>query len=433
MRSRTGGEMMRLPILSSVFRLMSFIGVGAVLALAVLAPSHAANLDEVRMHLYAGRIAAAVEAAEAQLALAPADDQARFALGTAQFLQAVERLGQGLHRHGLTTAGDAVVGLAGLPFVRIPVPPNPAPEPLTYEEFRAVLADFVGDLEDAERTLAAIDDTAITLPLNIGHIRLDLNGDGSASPQEALWQVFRQVAGAEWLDAEAADQLHTDFDASDVPWLRGYCHLLMGIAEFPLAHDWRAAFDATFHTLFPAAGLPGAALNKRPAAQPQIAMMAGIADLVAFLHLNHWPVVEPARMERALGHFEAVVDLSRENWRRILAETDSGREWIPNPRQSGALPAMQVSQERIDGWMLFLDELEALLDGKKLLPHWRFDQGINVRRVFLEPTTFDIVLLVQGSAALPYLEDGEFTTADTWRRIVTLFGGDFFRYAVWFN
>jgi hypothetical protein len=94
---------------------------------------------------------------------------------------------------------------------------------------------------------------------------------------------------------------------------------------------------------------------------------------------------------------------------------------------------MQITQEQIDAWLLFLDELDALLKGEKLLPHWRFEQGINIRRLFLEPRTFDLVLLVQGSAALPYLEDGELTTADTWRRIVSVFGGDFFRYAVWLN
>jgi hypothetical protein len=58
---------------------------------------------------------------------------------------------------------------------------------------------------------------------------------------------------------------------------------------------------------------------------------------------------------------------------------------------------------------------------------------MNLRRLFLEPTTFDLVLLIQGSAALPYLEDGELTESDTWRRIMQVFGGDFFRYAVWFN
>jgi hypothetical protein len=407
--------------------------VATIVSLAVIGPARAAPLDEIRTQLYAGRLAVAAQVAEARLAMAPADDEARFALGAVQFLQALERLGQNFYRHGLTNAGNSVVGLAGLPFVRIPVPPNPAPEQLTYERLRAILADFVGDLAEAERTLAAIDDTTIALPLNIGLIRLDLNGDGSASPEEALWQVFRQVAGAQWLDAQAADQLQTDFDASDVPWLRGYCHLLMGMAQFPLAHDWQAAFEATFHTLFPEAGLPSARLNKGPSAAPGIASMAGIADLVAFLHLNHWPVVEPARMASALSHFESVVVLSRDNWRRILAETDDGREWIPNPRQSGVLPTMQVSEEQIEAWLLFLDQLDGLLKGEKLLPHWRFDQGINVRRMFLEPTTFDIVLLIQGSAALPYLEKGELTTADTRRRIVTLFGGDFFRYAVWFN
>ena len=92
-----------------------------------------------------------------------------------------------------------------------------------------------------------------------------------------------------------------------------------------------------------------------------------------------------------------------------------------------------MTQEQIDGWMLFLAEFEALLKGEKLLPHWRFDRGINLRRMFTEPTTFDIVLLIQGSAALPYLEDGEVTSEDTWRRISQLLDGNLFRYTVWFN
>ena len=94
---------------------------------------------------------------------------------------------------------------------------------------------------------------------------------------------------------------------------------------------------------------------------------------------------------------------------------------------------MEVTQERIDGWNNFLDEFEAILQGKKLIPHWRFDEGINIYRFFHEPRTFDIVLLIQGSAALPYLEEGELTTGETWNRIETLLGGDFFRYFIWFN
>ena len=138
-------------------------------------------------------------------------------------------------------------------------------------------------------------------------------------------------------------------------------------------------------------------------------------------------------MRSVLGHLEAMIQLSRENWRRTMAETDDRNEWIPNPQQTGVLPRMQVTEQRVTGWRQFLDEFEALLQGNKLLPHWRFDQGINLRRVFTEPTTFDIVLLIQGSAAVPYLEDGDFTTGETWEQIMNLFGGDFFRYFIWFN
>jgi hypothetical protein len=43
---------------------------------------------------------------------------------------------------------------------------------------------------------------------------------------------------------------------------------------------------------------------------------------------------------------------------------------------------MPVSSAHVEGWMLFLYEFEAVFDGKKLIPHWRFNQGINMRRSF---------------------------------------------------
>ena len=138
-------------------------------------------------------------------------------------------------------------------------------------------------------------------------------------------------------------------------------------------------------------------------------------------------------MASALHHLESVVDLSHENWRRILAETDNGREWLPNPLQTGAIPGLAVTQPRIDAWMLFLDEFGAMLKGEKLMPHWRLAQGVNLRRVFLEPRPFDLVLWIQGSAALPYAEPGPVSKTETWEHIVTLMQGDFFTYAAWFN
>ncbi len=423
-----------------------------VLVALLALPQSAASADigdSVREDLYAGRLAAAADVARERLAAEPRDGQARFALGAAEFLQAVERLGQGLHRHGLASAANPAFAGLGVPILRLPVPENPAPEKLTYAAFNDILATFAADLATAEATLSGVGEGPFDLAIDLGRIRLDLNGDGQGSEDEALLNLLQAASGLSELEAPAAAPLLVDFDASDAPWLQAYCHILMAIAEFPLAHDWQASFDATFHGIFPNAGLPSAALNEWPAAlakrgqagewSPEleqarmVLMMAGIADLVAFLHLNHWEVEAPERLRNVLAHLEAVPALSRENWRRILVESDDRSEWVPSPRQSGIFAQMAVTQEQVDGWMLFLDELEALLKAEKLLPHWRFEQGLNLRKMFLEPRTFDLVLLIQGSAALPYLEEGELTDRETWRRIMSLFGGNFFRYALWFN
>jgi hypothetical protein len=41
--------------------------------------------------------------------------------------------------------------------------------------------------------------------------------------------------------------------------------------------------------------------------------------------------------------------------------------------------------------------------------------------------------LIQGSSVLPYLEEGDVSSGDTWTPLMQIFGGDFFGYFVWFN
>ena len=76
---------------------------------------------------------------------------------------------------------------------------------------------------------------------------------------------------------------------------------------------------------------------------------------------------------------------------------------------------------------------DAILNGKKLIPHWRLAKGINFRRALTEPTIFDPILWAQGSAALPYLEDGPISDAEAWNRITSMLEGNFLGYAMWFN
>ena len=107
----------------------------------------------------------------------------------------------------------------------------------------------------------------------------------------------------------------------------------------------------------------------------------------------------------------------------------------PNPRPESVLPNGRVSDEMVKGWMSFLDEAEAILKGKLLIPFWRRgeERGVNLRRVFTEPRMFDLILWVQGTAAAPYLEKGPLTNAETWRRLQTIFQGQFIGFAFWFN
>src|SRR5262245_13535826 len=122
-------------------------------------------------------------------------------------------------------------------------------------------------------------------------------------------------------------------------------------------------------------------------------------------------------------------------WKLAMAETDDDHEWIPNPKQHSVIPEVRVTLEMVDQWQAFLDEADAILAGKKLIPFWRGagDLGVNVRRVFLEPKRFDLVLWVQGSAAAPYLEKGPVTKRETWERLMRVFEGNFIGFAFWFN
>jgi hypothetical protein len=159
-----------------------------------------------------------------------------------------------------------------------------------------------------------------------------------------------------------------------------------------------------------------------------------VSDLIAAIHLIRFPVKEPERMRSALGHLEQTLALSEESWRFIRAETDDDREWLPNPRQTGVL-RVAVSDEMIDRWLEAVAEARKILAGERLLPFWRDGEtrGVNLRRVFTEPTTFDLVLWFQGTAATPYLESGTITDSATWTRIVEAFGGSFPGFAAWFN
>ena len=397
-------------------------------ALFALAMSSGARAqDMARATALAGHLARGeIERGEAEFARLSPDAQTIAALGVLRFARAIEKLGRNFHRHGL----QPPTGMPMLPVLRLPVPPNPSPEPLTYEKLRAVYVDFLADLAAVETTLKSMPAGAVKLPLDLAAIRLDLNGDGVASDAESLGAIARAMMTGRPACGQS-EPFVVAFDRGDALWLRGYARLVSAFLEFTLAHDWRETFDAAGHLFF-AGARPAAALGAP--ANLMFGRDDRIADVIALVHLIHWPVAEPARLLATRDHVKAVIALSRESWKEILAETDDDREWIPSPRQkNSAFPGMRVTQERVDGWLHALDAFEEVLDGKRLVPHWRFSRGIDFSAIFTSPRPFDLVLWITGHAALPYLKDGPTMSREDWARWERVFGGEFMLFAAWFN
>lgn len=377
----------------------------------------------------AGQLAAAAAKGEAD---------ARFGQGALLFARAVERYGQSQYRHGFRLPSSSR-GL--LPFLRMPVPDNPSPEPLSYEAQRATLAAFLADLDAAAAALAQVKgETKITIDLNA--VRLDLTATGDPAKGMSLGDVLRGMRGgarpqAAGTPQPAAGEWLVGFDTADALWLQGYANLLAAGVEFALAHDWRESFAILAPRFYPR--VEGAALPLSRDADPTIARVIiaddrEIADFVAFAHSIRWPVVEPARMAKARERLLACVALSRASWKAILAETDDEHEWVPSPRQkNAAVTFAPVTQTQVDGWLAALDDFEAALQGRKLVGHWRLRQGFDLSKVFTEPRPFDLVLWMTGHAAAPYLREGPTLSQDAWRRWNAMLNGNFLGYAVWFN
>ncbi len=378
--------------------------------------------DALTRHLYAGTL----NAGDAELEqMTGAEAQA--ARGMLGFASSIERLGQALHRHGLETPESRM--LLTLPILRLPVPPNATPEPLDYRKFRAILQNLVMDMDKAEAALAEAGAGEVKFPIDLLKIRLDLDGDGKPSDHETLggmMQALMRQQGPLPADVQIA------FDTADIYWLRGYMRFITAAAQFGLAHDFQASFDKTFHVFFPRAGLPLAKDLLRPLTS-NLFSEGAIGDAIAFIHLINWPVVEPERLNDARLRLLAMANLSRQSWTAARAETDNDREWLPNPKQAGAMAPLAVTDATIDGWLSVMAEFEAVLEGKKLIPHWRFDRGLNVKRMFTESQNFDLVLLITGTDAAPWLETGPISSSADWDQLMRVFQGNFLGYAVWFN
>ena len=305
-----------------------------------------------------------------------------------------------------------------------------------------MLTAFRDAMEQAAATLDPIPaDAEIGLVVDLAKLGIDLDGDGLIGPAESMAAIMGTMAGpgAE-LSPPPAGGLVFRFDRADGYWLEAYANFLVAQADFWLAHDFQATFDGSFHLFFPGAGLPLQDALVPPEDSLGTGMLMSewrLADLVSFIHLVNWPVIEPERRQTARLKLLEMIRLSRENWKAIEAETDDDREWLPGPQQKGLNPltGLVVGEKEVAAWREALQMAEDLLEGRVLLPHFRIaERGINMKAFFDAPQTFDLVLSITGPGVVPYLENGTLVTSEEFAKIRQQFGGGgFLAFALWFN
>jgi hypothetical protein len=355
-------------------------------------------------------------------------NKAKFTVALAQLSNSLEKLQQGFYSYGLSI-NSRTMGIRNL----APLPENPNPEEINYSKFRKLLVDFHTSLLDIEKTVSTVNDEEFNLPLDLTKVRFDINQDGKYSDDESSLALFLNSQGnGRPINNEQLDQISEfdgtiDFDRSDLLWLKGYTQVLLGTTNLILAHDFQAPFDTLAHLLFPKVKGTPAQLAMTPAQYDDI------ADLIAAFHNARMPVIEPNRLKTSRLQLLAMVNCSKTMWESVLKETDNKREWLPSPKQS-SVTGIQITQKMVDEWHTFLGEYQAILEGKKLVPHWRFQKhGINLKRVFEENSETDIILWATGHAALPYLEQGEITKDDLWRQLDRTFNGNFLGMSFFIN
>ena len=309
-------------------------------------PRQRADPSLVEKYFHAGELARGEQELLLVLDTTPGDDRARFGLGVLQFFRAVERLGQSLHEYGADTTRS------NTPFLRLPVPKNPAPSTISYRAFGRILDLFAADLERAERTLAGVEDDKVRLPLRLAEVRLDLTGSGLATEKLADIVARMSRGNRDFLDGNP--DFLVCFDRGDVAWLRAYCHLLCAGVELYRALDLEEYF-VRVGSVFPKVE-PG---RKRWKEGDEVELR----------------IADGPRLGRFRRHLLAVCELNRETWKYVRAETDDDHEWLPNSRQKGVL-GMRVTDGMIDGWLEMIGKVEGLMKGELLWPNRTTDKGV---------------------------------------------------------
>lgn len=360
-------------------------------------------------------------AAAEQLQAADASPDRDMALAAVRFLAGIEAAYHARWRIGATSP------LLPVPVLDAELPPNPDPQPIGADFLNALVTDLGAAMQDTREALPK-DDAALVLRLT--DLWFDIDGDGTRTPAEDLVTLVG-------LPIPEGVTPEVRFDASDAHWLRAYTHLIGAMTEMALAFDpepalaKRIALTTELETQF---AQPPGQMARDPRFLNEAMAFGPIVDQIAAVVQTLRNQPDPDRVATAAQHLQDMIAENRDFWSAVAAETDNDREWIPNQTQQAAL-GFDLPPDTADAWLGVLDDAQAVLDGKMLVPFWRFapGHGIDLKAWIDDPSSVDLIDWIQGSAALPYAKPGLTVGDDNWNRFTTMFQGRAGLYMVLFN
>lgn len=373
--------------------------------------------------LYAGRSQQAVERLTATIRAEPDNDVAKMELGFAGVVRALEKQARFVVAHDLRLNDGVAFG--------IPWRDNqPRRDGLktTYADIDASFETLVADLEAAERALAGIKSKDVSFVVELPRVGLDIDADGKLSEFERLAFHWAPPVPGGARQPERAEGT-ARFDYADTLWLRSYCFVLSGAGHFWLSYDLREFFEVSGHLI---AGNPEP--SRRLPRDNELGWQGSIADIIGALHTFRGKVKSREHQRAVWEAAKSVVRLGRATWDAVEAETDDDREWLPSPKQRG-IHGMPVTAPMVKVWREALEEIDLILDGKRLLPHPLVGGGLGVdlKLVLLETPEFDFVMFVHGDALRHALKKGPMTDQTLWLKLRETFGNSWPNYLVLFN
>ncbi|MEM9669392.1 MAG: hypothetical protein AAF950_10745 [Pseudomonadota bacterium] len=267
--------------------------------------------------------------------------------------------------------------------------------------------------------------------VNLAEIWFDINADGTRNEgEDALDQIGFLLGEAP--DAEPKpENTVVRFDSADADWLSAYVHLASASAELLLSVDPTSAISTVFEGNERMRELGVISPDPFFGTRNEIDTFA-----VVLAALDGVP--DAQRTQSALAHLKEMVEHNRAFWAAVAEETDNENEWLPNANQTSAF-GVQVTAETAANWQTVLSEMEQVLNGEKLIPHWRISEGnnanvgINLESLLNDPGDFQLALLLHGASLAPHMEEGELVDLSVWREFSLGVGGQGIPFALWLN